>query len=84
MRDDLGGLPRGVAAQLTERLARGSEQGIGSDGSTGGLLHPHIGRHVADHRAALELGPDLPRLLHLLFDLEGDHVADRIVGQIEK
>ena len=35
-------------------------------------------------RHAFELGADASGFLHLFFDLEGDHVADGVVGQIEE
>src|SRR6266567_4881588 len=70
--------------QVVERLPSGGEQRLCADGSARRFLHPQIRRDIPDRGHALELRPDGSRSFHLVLDLEGDQVADGIVGKVER
>src|SRR5664279_592738 len=72
------------APDRRERLLRLGEERLGTHGRTRGFLHPEVGRDVAELRHALELRADRAGLLHLPLDLERDHVAHRVVGQVQE
>ena len=61
-----------------------SSKASGPTGQAGGVLHPQIGSHPAQLRHALKLRANGARFFHLLFNLKRDHVADRIVGQVQE
>src|SRR5262245_28555955 len=63
-------------------LSRLVEQSLSRDRTTDGTLHPELRREPALLRHALELGAEVAAA-ELLVELEGDDVAERVVGKVE-
>src|ERR1700736_5182110 len=82
--DAILGCNRLTSLSCRKRLLRRLKQSFRADRPSRRVLHPYIGRDVTHLRHAFELGADCARLLHLLFNLKGNQVADGVVGQVKE